>query len=234
MRFALLASSAIALAAIAPAKAADGLIPVKAPGYTPASSCTPLNCSGWVVGIGAAGQGSNLNIIGGGIQNSVFAGGGAIGLVGGYQFWNGIWYIGPNVGLYYDLSPNSQVSTPGGAVGTAPSVKYLFTEGIEVGMPIGALIGQTSQPIAILASLSQALLSPFAQFGAAERPWGTGWYVGAGATFLLASDPRAGAWLLKVDYKAIDYSGGTVSSSNVGSTKVGTENWVGFSLVHKL
>src|SRR5262249_29833108 len=70
------------------ALAAD--MPAKAAAAQPAQpSCTPQVCSGFYIGGNLIGVGSNIDVLGSGINNSVFAGGAMLGANLGYQFWNG-------------------------------------------------------------------------------------------------------------------------------------------------
>jgi hypothetical protein len=99
------------LAALAvPAQAADMPIavpPAKAAYKTP-TPCTLTACSGFYVGGGLIGVGSNMDVLGGGIANSVFAGGGATALDAGYRFWNGAYvFVIEGVGGYEIVWPVS-------------------------------------------------------------------------------------------------------------------------------
>ena len=72
---------AAVLGALAPAAAADLTVKTKAVPFLTSTPCTvatattPLSCSGFYIGGGISGQGTNADIVGNGINGSVFAGG---------------------------------------------------------------------------------------------------------------------------------------------------------------
>lgn len=191
--------------ALAPARAAD--LPIKAPSWVPVSSgCTQLQCSGWYGGFNIMGVGSNMDILGSGINGSVFAGGGSIGLQGGYQFWNGDFFFAAEAFGDYTVNGNPVIA------GTGSQPRYVFGQLAKFGGKLSALFGasttpgtttptQGTTPIAIPSSLSAALISPYVQFGAVERPWGSGWATGAGAEFVIAS-----GWNLDLSYLYVKYA----------------------------
>lgn len=223
-----IASFLAAIALCSPAFAADLAInKALAPAAVAAAPCTLQDCSGWTLGFGIMGQGSNLDILGSGISGSVFAGGGALGVSGGYQFWNGTFFFEPNVSVSYDISPNSPT-------GARPSDRFIFTEGLKVGTPLSNLFNLGAGPIQVPTQITSALMTPYVQVGAAQRPMqdmAAGWYMGAGASFLLAAD-RVGtrAWLLDIDYKRVNYGGSPAVSPGA---VMKSENWVGLTIKRK-
>ena len=92
----------------APAFAAD-LTTKAAPLATAAYGCVPQSCSGWYAGFGILGDGSNADVIGNGINGSVFAYGGALKVQGGYQLWNGQWFAAIEGSVGYEFTTNSSV-----------------------------------------------------------------------------------------------------------------------------
>jgi len=203
-------AAAVLAASALSASAAD--IPVKAPSWVPSSSgCTQLQCSGWYAGFNIMGVGSNMDILGSGINGSVFAGGGSIGVQGGYQFWNGDFFFAAEA--FGDYTVNGNPVIAGG--GSQP--RYVFGQIAKFGGKLSALFGapttpggttptQGTAPIAIPSTLSAALISPYVQFGAVERPWGSGWATGAGAEFVIAS-----GWNLDLSYLYVKYANPNLS-----------------------
>ena len=83
----------------------------KAPAYV-STPCTLTSCSGWYAGMGLSGSGTNANIIGNGIQGSVFSAGGDIDIHGGYQLWTGPVLAGLQLNGGYEFSSQG-ASAPG-------------------------------------------------------------------------------------------------------------------------
>jgi hypothetical protein len=199
-----------------PAKS-TAVMPIAAP---PAPACTNTSCTGWFVGGDITGSGSNMNILGSGIAGSVFAGGGGLGLNGGFQFWNGTYYFAADLFADYMLA-NSQV-----APGVGNQNAWLLGEFADVGLGISSIFGTTpnTAPVTIPQSIANALLSPYVKLGMLERPWGTAWATGAGAAFILAQN-----WLLKTEYIYATYGNATV---NPGQTQK-TDNLIRVKLDYK-
>jgi opacity protein-like surface antigen len=209
MRKYLLASAVLACAV--PAYAADvnaqAATPVKAAPVA-CSPTTPMSCSGFYLGGNIAGSGSNLDVLQEGIGNSLLSGGGAFGADAGYRFWNGTYYFGAEVfGDFSELSLGP---------GLGYKASYLFGEVAKFGMGFPGLFGQAGAgsttpsqsptPITVPAGLASALLSPYVQVGAVERPWGVGWAVGAGADFVLAA-----RWNLDLSYLNVQYNNAAIN-----------------------
>lgn len=118
MRMMMLAAIAATLTLSPMARAADVGAPVfkAAPIYVPpAVSCTPQNCSGFYVGGAVEGNGSNADIIGVGLNQSVFSEGVAVKIVGGYQFWSGSTFAALELSAGYEFStPGTSGIVPGG------------------------------------------------------------------------------------------------------------------------
>ena len=193
---------------ITPAFAAN--LPLPALEAPAVSSCTLTSCSGFYVGGNVVGAGSNMDILGSGISNSVFAGGGAIGMTAGGQLWNGKFFAGFEGFADYDVATNLQV-TPG----MGNQNRYLFGVIAKAGIGLNGLFGgvatapatpgQSPIPISIPASIASALLSPYVAIGEVWRPWGAGWATGAGADFILSQN-----WNLDLKYLHATYNGGAI------------------------
>jgi hypothetical protein len=137
------AKGAIILAVLAgglglaqPSRAADVAKP-KAIAFVP---CTPIACTGWYAGFNLAGVATNVNVLGNGINGSLNAGGQNIGIQGGYQFWNGTFFFGPEVGIDYTYGGTV------GATGGQSSPKYLASEVIKLGTPFSTFFGSAPTP----------------------------------------------------------------------------------------
>lgn len=188
---------AVAYGATDRAEAADMPLAVKAPAVV-VDPCSLTSCSGWYVGAALIGAGSNLDILGSGINGSVFAGGGMIGVNAGYQLWNGRFFAAAEVLGAYDAASN---------VANGGNQRYFFAEVVKFGMGLqnlfsnGVGVTPSQGPVAIPNILASSLLSPYVQFGVAERPWGTGWISGAGADFTLGA-----GYNLDLSYMFIKYN----------------------------
>lgn len=197
MKLSFFAVIAVAVLALSPARAAD--LPFKAPpALLPlAPICTMTSCSGWYVGMGLSGNGGNADIIGNGINGSVFAAGGTIDVHGGYQLWNGSYFAAVELGIGNEFLPSQPLNTLGGQ-------SLVGYEKVKLGMGLSGLFnpvtapaaaGQSPTAINIPASIASVLMSPYIQFGAQQRAGISQWISGAGAEFLLAS-----RWNLDIGY----------------------------------
>lgn len=171
-----------------------------------AQPCTVTNCSGFYVGVDLTNVGSNADLTAGGV-NKIFASGLMVGGHVGYQLWNGSTFAALEGGCAYETTNNLNVSLAGGAR------NHIFcTELLKAGVGFNGLFGSSSTsvpapsqgpiPIDIPASLSHALISPYATVGAAQRFGKSGTVVGAGAEFVLAQ-----GWNFTLEYLRISYSG---------------------------
>jgi hypothetical protein len=210
MTLALIAGLAISTAAIA----ADNLptiptFPLKAPVST---GCTLTSCSGWYAGMGLSGNGTSLDIVGQGINQSIFGAGGTIDIHGGYQLWNGTYFAAAEAGIGNEFLPNQPINT----LGAASLVGY---EKVKLGMALSGLFNPATAPAAgsqsptainIPASIANILMTPYVQMGAEQRKGVSQWINGAGAKFLLASH-----WNLDIGYTYAAAQGGLGSENKV-------------------
>lgn len=174
-----------------------------------AIGCTPTSCSGPYLGGSLGGAGSNLDVIGSGLNNSVFAGGGLPMVQGGYQFANGTWFFAGEAGGGYQVSTKATV---GGVTGGENG--FLFYEIVKVGGNLSSLLGNQSSPITVPASLTSALISGYFLTGAVERQFASGWATGAGA--VVAISPHS---FIDIKYMYVNYG----PSSN-GAVNFNSEN----------
>lgn len=202
MRFKFSLLFAAAIAAIpysAPLYAAD--MPVKAPGVFAAVSatpCTPGSCSGWYGGFGFMGDGTNADIVGGGLNGSVFAAGGAIKIDGGYQFWNGSWFAAIQGSVGYEFTTNTNGGLP---IVNGGGSKFVGQELIKLGynfFPSNASAATTPSqspvPLVTPANLLAAS-TPYLIGGGLQRKGHSVWVNGVGVETVIAS-----GWSASADY----------------------------------
>lgn len=179
---------ALALAALSGARAAD--LAVKAPPLASSSACLTSFCTGWYVGGGFSGNGTNADIVGNGLDNSVFAAGAIPYVNGGYQYWNGSLFAAFEAGVGDQINIATAASNETGV--------YAY-QSIQFGGTISGIFG-TSAPVTPPSGLTADLISLYGEIGIAERQFATGLQTGAGAAF--AMSPHI---LLKIGYRYVDY-----------------------------
>jgi len=186
------------LVTISDARAGD-LLPAKAPIAATiggGSPCTPTSCTGFYVGGGVGGNGSNLDIIGSGINGSVFAGGIVPDAHVGYIYKQGAWLFGGETGLGYFMNSGVNVN------GVGANNNGLFAYQVaRAGGDLAPLFG-TLPAISIPPQLASALISAYGQLGVAEKQfagfWASGMVSGAGA--FIDIGPHA---FVNIDYKHV-------------------------------
>ena len=173
--------------ALAPAAAADLTVKTKAVPFLTSTPCTvatattPLSCSGFYIGGGISGQGTNADIVGNGINGSVFAGGMVPMVDIGYQYAQGNWIFAAEFDLGYAVGSAANIG------GAGSNVNGLHTtELLKVGGNLAALFG-TQTPITIPPQLAAAVIAPYAAIGQAQWQlagrWANGTVSGAGVLF---------------------------------------------------
>lgn len=198
MRLMLLAAVAATLALCPAVRAADFPVKAVAPVWAPLpATCAPQNCSGWYVGGGVSGTGSNADIIGSGINQSIFSEGVTLKAQGGYQFWNG------SVFAAIDVSAGYQFSTPNsaGALVTPNGSKFVGTELVKLGynffpQATSATVtpGQSPSLLTVPANLL-ASSTPYLTVGGMQRYGKTVEVNGAGVQTVIAK-----GWSTDVKY----------------------------------
>lgn len=199
-----------------PAMAAD--LPAKARAATSAPVlCDVTNCTGFYIGGHLEGEGSNADILGSGINGSIFAGGAGLGLHGGYQLWNGNFFAAGEVGGTFDAGGKTVI---GDLANVQPwSVEYLAKFGVGLNGLFNSGPPTPSQgPVSIIQNLNAALISPYAIVGGRTRNFGTGLVTGAGMEYTIGGGWNAYAEYLHVNYNQTVDNGIPVS--------IGTENVV--------
>lgn len=205
---------ALALAATAPTVPAVTAINKALTG----SACTPTSCTGWYAGAGLGGIGTNLDVIGNGLNGSAFAGGMLPTLKAGYLFAQNNWLFGVELTGAYQVTTSTAVNGISGNQNGA-----LFTEGVKLGGNITALLGNTIMPpVTIPASLANAVISLYAQAGTAQHQLAgsnfvSGEYSGAGVLFDVGAHS-----FIDVDYKNIQYGATSNGAANFNSENVVT------------
>lgn len=186
----LLLASISALALVSTANAADNLSTATtaiSKALTSGSPCTvgtaatPLSCSGFYFGAGVGGEGSNADIVGNGINGSVFAGGMTPTFDAGYQYMQGNWIFGAELDVGYTLGTNASVN------GTDNNFNgFRVTEFFKAGGNLNGLLG-TQSPITIPPQLANSVLGAYVGVGSTEWQlpggWATGAVSGAGVLF---------------------------------------------------
>jgi hypothetical protein len=206
-----------ALVGSVPAMAADQNLPKAVPlkaAYVPI--CTVAQCTGFYIGGHVEGEGSNADIIGSGINGSIFAGGAGLGVHGGYQLWNGNFFAAGEVGGTYDVGGNSFVGT---VAAVKPwSVEYLGKFGIGLnGIFNSGTVAPSQGPVAIFQNLNAAMISPYGIVGGRTRNFGTGLVSGAGVCYTLGAGWGACAEYLHVNYNQ-------TTTAGIAPVSIGTEN----------
>lgn len=178
------------------AYAADvGLPALKAPAA--ANPCTLQSCSGWYAGVGLSGDATNANVVGNGLNGSVFAAGMNLDIHGGYQLWNGTYFAAAEIGVGNQFQPTQSIGSLGGSI-----TAY---EKIKLGMGLAGLLGgafaapaapsQSPTVINLPSTIASALISPYVVLGAQQRHGISQMISGVGNEFLIASH-----WNLDISY----------------------------------
>jgi opacity protein-like surface antigen len=164
---------------------------------TSATPCTPQSCSGWYAGFGVLGDGSNADIVGNGINGSVFSTGGAIKGQGGYQFWSGSLFAALDLSAGYEFTTNVNnvpVVNNGGS-------KFIGLETVKLGYNFfpstqTAMVTPSQSPIPLIVPANLlASTTPYFRFGGMQRRGISEWVNGAGLQTVIAA-----GWTSDVSY----------------------------------
>lgn len=184
---------------------------VKAPiAASPVSTCTNLSCSGFFAGAEISGAGSGVNVLN---LASLNSGGTSMGVNGGYQFFNGLYWLGAKVALDYDVS--QQNPSIGGASVISLSKLFAF-EGVEVGGNLTQMFGL--QAISLPGFLSTAV--PTVLIGACQHGNLNGYCAGAAAHFFIPNS----RFTVDVNYLNAQYNQTSVTGAAGLPATISTEN----------
>jgi opacity protein-like surface antigen len=156
----------------------------------PVSTCTTAFCTGPYVGGGLDGNGANADIIGSGLDQSVFGAGAYPTLDGGYQIWNGKWLLAGEAGIGYSIPASGGVTSSG----------WLAYEEMQIGGTLSALFG-TSSPITVPSAISADLIAPYIALGTGQEMSATAFETGAGAKFAIGNN-----MLLDLGYRYLPFN----------------------------
>jgi opacity protein-like surface antigen len=180
------------------ARAADLAVKAINNALTSPTPCVVQNCSGWYGGFGVLGDGSNADIVGNGLNGSVFAAGGAIKAQGGYQFWNGSWFAALDLGVGYEFTTNVSANAP---VVNAGGSKFIGLETVKLGYNFFpstqmAPVTPSTSPVQALAPANiLSNTTPYFRFGGMQRKGVNMWVNGAGVQTVIAAN-----WTSDVSY----------------------------------
>lgn len=172
-------------------------------------ACTQAMCTGPYLDFHIAGNGSNADILGSGLNGSIFNNGVGLGVAAGYQFWNGNILLGAELGGTYYAGSNSDLNSVIAAVGGTPktynwSVDFVGIAGYGLNGMFNAPPAGGAGPITPIQALNGALVTPFFEVGGRLRDGLSGFLAGAGMEYTLG-----GHSAIKVDYRHINYDKGT-------------------------
>lgn len=186
--------------------------------------CTPTSCTGFYVGGQIGGAGTNADVIGNGVNGSVFAGGGIAAVNAGYQYAAGNWFAAAEAAVGYQFQTGATVQNIAGASSgiQGNGSGFLAYQIVKAGGNLSALLGD-APPISISPKLKDALISPYVLVGGVERSFATGWATGAGATFDIG--PRT---FVDVKYMYVSYG-----PSSKGAFQLSNENLLFVGLNYK-
>jgi hypothetical protein len=148
--------------------------------------------------------GTNFNIIGQGINNSIAAAGSGIGGQIGAQFWNGSYFAGFKGSIDYDMDPPS--------VGTVQAGRLHTMEVIQLGGNVLGLLGISPPTPPANPNVAQAILamltSPYLNVGYDQlQHQSAGFVSGAGLQYAICA-----RCTLNLDYYNIQRSNGGSAS----------------------
>jgi len=169
----------------------------------PVAPCSVSGCSGFYLGPEISGSGTGINVINLGTLN---ADGTFMGVNGGYQFFNGTYWLGAKVAVDYQVAaPNSSLT---------PSLENVFAfEGMEIGGNLSSLFNIA--PINLPGPLANAV--PTVLFGACQHGSLNGYCAGAAAHLFIPNS----RWTADATYLNAQYSG---SNGLGGGATANTEN----------
>lgn len=193
--------------------------PANAFAVSNSSPCTPVSCTGPYGGVQIGGNGTNLDIIGSGLNNSVFAGGAVAGVKAGYQYTDTKWILGAEASVNYQFQSNATVN------GVSGNTSGMFSyEVVKIGGNVSGLLGN-SAPITVPPSLANSQIGLYGLAGPCQRQFKTsGWCSGGGGEFDISTHI-----FVNIDYIHAQYGAGTLN----GLAAVSSEDRVMTGLNYK-
>lgn len=186
--------------------------------FASVNDCTQTDCSGAFVGANLAGIGTSLDVLGSGVTQSIFGGGGLIGAEAEYQLWNGKYFASFGAMADYEVNINGLPVSQNRVMGAALVKAGIGLSGVFAAPP-------STSPIA---GLQGSLLSPYAIIGAV--PFGhQGWISGAGMAFALSP-----TWKLSLEYLHVAYKAGTIAPGALAVAGASADNIVKIGLSRKI
>lgn len=177
--------------------------------------CSVNYCNGWLVSAALSGVGSNIDVIGQGIQNSVFAGGEIPQIGGGYIRWDGKFLVRASAYLGWQANTNGAVAgRPFDANG------FFAAEYVDLGGQLSQLVGGVSNSPVIPSALQNNVMAEFVRLGSVQRTWGTSGVTGAGV--MLNVGPND---FVDLVYTLIGQPNGSNGNSNVKQENLITFSW---------
>lgn len=168
--------------------------------------CDVASCNGGYAFVGVGGQGTNLDILGSGLSGSVFADGAEFTLGGGYELWNGKYFVAVEAGGGYSVPASGQA--------IAPSDRLDGYATIKAGIGISNLFGAVTSPTTFDA-LAANVISPYAIIGPRFKAGMTGVSTGAGLQYSLGNH-----WAVSVEAIHTNYN------STQGAIVTNTDNLI--------
>lgn len=165
-------------------------ISTKAPLPAARVACAAGDCSGWYGGFGILGDGTNVDIVGNGVNGSVFSAGGAIQVHGGYQLWNGSWFAAIEGGAGYEFTRGAATGLP---ITNNGGSKFIGTELVKLGYNFfpsaqSAQVVPSQSPVALISPANFfAATTPYLVFGGMQRRGKNLWVNGAGAETIISA-----------------------------------------------
>lgn len=157
---------------------------------TSPTPCVAQSCSGWYAGFGILGDGSNADVIGNGINGSVFSSGGALKMQGGYQLWSNAWFAAIEASAGYEFTTNASANLP---VVQKSGSKFIATELVKLGYnffpsAVNATTTPSQSPIPLTVPANLlASSTPYMTFGGMQRRGISEWVNGVGVQTVIAA-----------------------------------------------
>lgn len=200
------------------ASAAD--LPLKAPlRDVPVVTCAPAGpCTGWEIGGHVETAGTSFDILGSGLGGLQDNGGIGIGAHVGYQFWNGQFLVGAEVGGTWYTGSGSLLTTV-----TNADPRWSVDYTVKLGYALFGAISSTSAPppsqgpLPSFPQLAALMTTPYIEIGGRTRNFGTGLYTGVGVQFAIGN-----GWNLEPKYFHVQYDK-TSNDPTMLPTKIGSE-----------